>query len=590
MTFPNPTYAFASALVDELARSGVRHLCMCPGSRSTPLALVAARHASLRVWTLIDERSAGFFALGMAKASRAPVAVLSTSGTAAANLLPAVAEARYGRTPLVVLTADRPYELRDSGAPQTIDQVRLYGSHAKWSVDLAPPGATVPLLRYARSLGCRAVAVAIDEPAGPVHLNAQFREPLVPVRSPQAGRRMPLAGRVDGSPYTRVVRSPRSPASEHVQVLARYLADRPRGLIVCGPQDDPRFPFAVTDLARRTGYPVLADPLSQVRCGRHNLDAVIDAYDALLRADEVVDHLIPEVVLRFGGMPASKPLLGYLARSAGARQILVDAAGEWREPDHIASDLIRTDPTLLCEALRDALGERGDGRWAATWRQLASAARSAMHDYLARLEEPFEGAVFADLTELLPDRALLYVGNSMPMRDVDTFFPARPRSIRFMGNRGASGIDGLVSSALGAAAVSDGPVVLVVGDLSFYHDMNGLLAARLYDLSVTIVLVNNDGGGIFSFLPQAADREHFERLFGTPHGLDFRHAVRMYGGTHVLAGDSTAFRDAVRDALEGGGLRVVEVRTERERNVALHRAAWEAATGAVRAEMRAGVS
>jgi 2-succinyl-5-enolpyruvyl-6-hydroxy-3-cyclohexene-1-carboxylate synthase len=554
---------------------------------------VAAHHASLRVWALIDERSAGFFALGMAKASRAPVAVLSTSGTAAANLLPAVVEARYGRVPLVVLTADRPYELRDCGAPQTIDQVRLYGSHAKWSVDLAPPGATVPLLRYARSLACRAVAVATDEPAGPVHLNTQFREPLMPTDDPHDPLRvdpMSRTGRAAGAPYANVVRLPGPPSAEQIHVLARYLADRPRGLIVCGPQDDPRFAFAVTDLARRTGYPVLADPLSQVRCGQHNLEAVIDAYDALLRADEVVDQVIPDVVIRFGGMPTSKPLLGYLARCAGARQILVDAAGEWREPDHIAGDLIRADPTLLCEALRDALDVRGDARWGDTWRRLASAARNAMHDYLARLGEPFEGAVFADLAELLPDRALLYVGNSMPMRDVDTFFPARPRFIRFLGNRGASGIDGVISSALGAAAVSDGPVVLVVGDLSFYHDMNGLLAARLYDLSATIVLVNNDGGGIFSFLPQAADREHFELLFGTPHGLDFRHAVRMYGGTHVLAGDSRTFRDAVQDALEGGGLRVVEVRTERERNVALHRAAWEAVTEVVRTEVRAVVS
>ncbi|MDR5682986.1 MAG: 2-succinyl-5-enolpyruvyl-6-hydroxy-3-cyclohexene-1-carboxylic-acid synthase [Armatimonadota bacterium] len=591
MTFENPAYAFATAVVDELVRGGVRHLCLCPGSRSTPVALAAADHATLRVWTLIDERSAGFFAVGMAKALRAPVALLSTSGTAAANFLPSVVEARYGRVPLVVVTADRPYELRDSGAPQTIDQVRLYGPHAKWFADVPPPGASEALMRHARAMTCRALAVATNEPAGPVHINVQFREPLVPLGDP-----LPPAdpasrtARPDGTPYVRVVRSHRCLEAGCVEVVARELRERARGVIVCGPQDHPDFPTAVAALARRIGYPVLADPLSQVRCGPHDRTVVVDAYDAMLRSDEVGQLLAPDVVIRFGATPTSRPLLGYLARHAGARQILVDVAGEAHDPDHVAADVVQADARLFCEALRDALGEREDRGWIDAWRRAAAAARRALRAYVAGLDEPFEGAVFEDLAEVLPDGALLYVGNSMPVRDADAYFGGRSAAVRFLGNRGASGIDGLISSALGAAAVSDGPVVLVVGDLSFYHDMNGLLAARLYGLSSTIVLVNNDGGGIFSFLPQAAHPEHFERLFGTPHGLDFRPAVQMYGGTHTRPDGSRAFRRAVRNALEEGGLQVIEVRTDRQRNVVLHRAAQGAATAAVLAELRAGES
>ncbi|MGQ0568066.1 MAG: 2-succinyl-5-enolpyruvyl-6-hydroxy-3-cyclohexene-1-carboxylic-acid synthase [Armatimonadota bacterium] len=602
MTPQNALYVYIGAFVDDLARCGVRHLCLCPGSRSTPLAITAARHPTIKVWTLIDERSTAFFALGMAKTLRAPVAVLSTSGTAAANFLPAVVEARYGRVPLVVLTADRPHELRESAALQTIDQNRLYGAHAKWFMDVALPEATDLMLRYVRTLAGQAVAVACEAPAGAVHLNFPLREPLVPVLSidemPDGEGRAASAweGREGGRPYAAAYRSQRALSPDLLDGLAGDLARLQRGLIVCGPSDDPGLPRTMVDLATALEYPVLADPLSQVRCGPHDRRLVIDSYDPLLRVNQLARRLAPEVILRFGGVPASRPLMTYMQLHPGARQIVVDVGG-WTDPTRLAGEFIQADPILFCEALLAALHSRGErirvahagaeSAWASLWRRLGLDARNAFRRRLENVLEPFEGKVFSELSGLLPDGSILYIGNSMPVRDLDSFFPGTSRAIRFLGNRGASGIDGLTSSALGAAAADAGPVVAVLGDLAFYHDMNGLLAAKLHRLHATIVLINNDGGGIFSFLPQAAYPEHFEALFGTPHGLEFRHAAEMYGATFSRAGTWDAFRTQVQHGLASDGLSIIEVRTGRTRNVALHQEMWAEVQVALGAELAA---
>ena len=580
----NATYAYVGALIDELARLGVRHLCLCPGSRSTPIAICAARHPGLRVWTLIDERSAGFFGLGLAKGTRAPVAILSTSGTAAANFFPAVIEARYGRTPLIVVTADRPHELRDTGANQTIDQVRLYGTHVKWCVDLALPEATDAALRAARSIAGQAVATALDGPAGPVHLNVPLREPLVPAprpaELPPPGERHREAwdGRDAGRPFAATSPSLRMPSPESGRALARSLRSARRGIVVCGPQDDPGFPDAVTELAAALQFPILADPLSQVRCGPHDRTLVIDAYDAMLRVPAIAEELAPDVVVRFGSTPASRPLAEYLTRHAGARQIIVDESPIWTDPLRVAAEVVQADARLACEAVRAAApaGAAADSAWAARWQRLGARARQAVCDRLSTFAEPCEGRVFAQLSETLPDGAIVYVGNSMPVRDVDSFFAGTSRRLRFVGNRGASGIDGVISSALGVAAATDGPLVLVLGDLAFYHDMNGLLAAKLHRLAGTIVVVNNDGGGIFSFLPQAQYPEHFEQLFGTPIGLDFRYAAEMYGASFARVEAWEGFNNAVQRGVASKGLDIVEMRTNRARNVDLHRQVWAA--------------
>lgn len=588
----NAMYAYVGAFVDDLVRAGVVDLVLCPGSRSTPLAMSAARHPGMKVWTLIDERSAAFFALGLARGRRHAAAVLSTSGTATANFLPAVVEARYGRIPLVILTADRPHELRESGALQTIDQIRLYGTHAKWFLDVAPPEAADLPLRYIRTVAAQAAAIAADEPAGPVHLNFPFREPLVPVGAPSelppidARAREAWEGRAAARPYVLSSRAPRTPGAGLVERLAGELGAAGRGVIVCGPDDDPELPEAVTRLAGALGYPVLADPLSQVRCGPHDRETVIDGYDLLLRIGRVAGLLAADVIVRFGAMPASKPLLQYVEAQTQARHIVVDGGGGWNDPTRLAAEFVHADPPALCRMVAEAAAAvaSGPGSWLALWRRLSARAREALSQRLAAVAEPFEGKVFAELTPLLPAGAVLYVGNSMPVRDLDSFFPGSARAVRVLGNRGASGIDGLISSALGVAAVQTAPVVLVLGDLAFYHDMNGLLAAKLHRLRATIVVLNNDGGGIFSFLPQASYTEHFEALFGTPHGLDFSHAAAMYGATYAPAGTWDAFRAQVRRGLDGDGLTIVEVRTARDRNVVIHREMWAAVEAALAAE------
>ncbi len=579
--------ALAGAFVTELGHAGVRHAVVCPGSRSTPLALALANSA-IRVWLHIDERSAAFFALGMARALDAPVALLCSSGTAAANFLPAVVEAFLSRVPLIVLTADRPPELRDVGAAQTIDQVRLYGEHVKWFHELPVPALNSDLLRQIRLTAARAAATATATPPGPVHLNFPFREPLVPLPGeapPVLADGTALTGREAGRAFVAVSGSVMLPETPTLDALATDLAGVDRGLIVCGPQDDLTLAPALTRLAAALGYPILADGLSQIRNGPHDRTLVIDTFDAFLRDDAICRAFTPKVVLRFGAPPTSKSLVQYLARFADCRHILVDGGAGWRDPSFLVSDVLHAEPTALCDGLTVRIGAGGAPRsaWAATWLDTAAHARSAIDTVFAGDGAFFEGRVFSELATLLPAGATLYAGNSMPVRDLDTFFPAGERTVRCLANRGANGIDGVNSSALGVAAVTTGPVVQVIGDLSFYHDMNGLLAAKLHGLRATIVVVNNDGGGIFSFLPQsgAVTAERFEQLFGTPIGLDYAMAAALYGATFHRARDWNDFRAAVAAGIASDGLAIVEVCTGRATNVLQHRVIWQAVANAL---------
>lgn len=577
MTNGHSLQLFVGAFIEEMVRSGVSHVCLCPGSRSTPLAILLRKHPSITLWTHVDERSAAFFALGIAKALRQPVAVVSTSGTAAVNFAPAVVEAYYAQVPLLVLTADRPPELRHIGALQTIDQVRLFGAHVKWFVDMPLPDATEALRRYACTIACRAVTIARADSPGPVHVNFPFREPLIPLH-----QTVPADRALPGLTVTRPLHRP-DPAD--VAALAAALCATQRGLVVCGPQDDPHFPQAVTRVATTLGFPVLADPLSQVRCGAHHNRYVIDSYDAFLRVEELACTLAPEVILRFGATPVSKPLLLYLQRHAACRQILVEGGDGWRDPTLTASEVWQVHPRSLCESLLTALELRPRHprreTWAERWITVGEQTRTTLHTTLRQRPHLCEPRVFVELAEMLPSGTTVVVGNSMPVRDLDSFFAGHERVRRFLANRGASGIDGVVSMALGVSAVSCDPVVLVIGDLSFYHDLNGLLAARRYQLRATIILLHNDGGGIFSFLPQADDPEHFEELFGTPHGLDFRPVADMYGLLYRRPAGWEEFRTALRQALGAPGVFLIEVRSERHANAALHRCLWDAVTRAV---------
>ena len=607
--YANSLYAYVGAFVDELQRAGVRHVVICPGSRSTPLAMVFAAQTAVRVWMHVDERSAAFFALGLAKRSQQTVALVCTSGTAAANFFPAIVEARLSHVPLLVLTADRPQELRENGAPQSIDQNRLYGTHVKWFVEASLPEASNEAMRYIRTLADRTVALTQAIPAGPVHLNFPFREPLTPdpiagQSLPPEAQRDPIAwyGRPDNQPYIAVhelhpVAIPQAYyLSSEVEQLSIRLQNTRRGLIIVGPNADTTLTQPLLALARSLGYPILADPLSQLRCGDYDSTHILSSYDAFLRLDSFMQRAQPELILRFGAMPTSKPVLLYMKRYAACPQIVIDGQSGWEEPTQLASTLIHTDPIALCVQLNDMLNGVTDidTQWLNLWQQADAVTRTTLHSTIEALPALFEGRVFTELAALLPEQATLYVGNSMPVRDLDTFFWGSKRTIHVLGNRGANGIDGIVSSALGASAANIvaaesqvGPTVLVIGDLSFFHDLNGLLAARLHQLDMTIVLINNDGGGIFSFLPQTNHPAHFEQLFGTPTGLDFRPVVQMYGGDFQRVENWQAFREAITHSTTRGGLHVIEVVTERDSNVRMHRQLWHAVEQALKGTWRA---
>ncbi len=581
---PNVLFAYVGAFVDELQRAGVHHAVVCPGSRSTPLAMTLAGAPGIRVWMHVDERSAAFFALGLAKRLAEPVVLVCTSGTAGANFWPAVVEAHLSHVPLLVLTADRPPELRDNGAPQAIDQQRLYGVYAKWFVEMALPEGTDGAMRYARTMADRAVAETLAEPAGPVQCNFPLREPLTPDPSSLPAQRDAGAwyGRPDGAAYVAI---PRDSTIEMAQTEMMKLVDRLRqsraGLICVGAHTEERLPQAILQLAHCLDYLVLADPLANLR----SLDDafVLPSYDALLRDARFTASTRPEMILRFGAMPTSKTLLKYLERYPECPQIVVASPGEWPEPTQLAAMMIHTAPVSLCTRLTKLLRESDapakaavpSNPWLERWRAAEQATRSALVATIERFDETFEGRVFTELAQLLPGGAMLFAGNSMPIRDCDTFF-APEQWVRVMGNRGGNGIDGVVSTALGVSAAGREPIVLVIGDLSFYHDLNGLLAAKLHQLDLTVVLVNNDGGGIFSFLAPAAYPAHFEQLFGTPTGLDFALAVQMYGGVFTRPQHWEEFRAAVSAGIRQGGLHVIEVRSERERNVTQHRELWQA--------------
>lgn len=570
MTHIESLSVYVTHFVDGLIKSGLQDVVLSPGSRSTPLAMTFSTHDQVKEWMIIDERSAAFFALGIAKQTNRPVALVCTSGTAAANYYPAVVEARLSRVPLVVLTTDRPHELRDVGAPQAIDQIHMFRNEVKWFHEMALPENTPHMRSYVRQKAIRAMQIARSEKQGPVHLNFPFREPLVPDFSLEGLWEDPETSVTSHVP----LEGKRVFSEEQARDVLHILGEKKRGVIVCGPQTDPTFARSIIQFASAWGLPILADPLSQLRTGKHEKAWMINGYDAMLRSKEVREALAPDFIIRFGAMPVSKSYLFYVQEHAHVPQMVVENSEGYRDPSYNLSHFIYADQCSVAETLARVGGDRPvEQSWFDTWKQLDAIVDP--HVAVEQEEGVTEGSVVRTIRQLIPSETTFFIGNSMAIRDVDTFFTSSEKELALLANRGANGIDGVVSSAIGAATAGK-RVTLLIGDLSFYHDMNGLLAARQYDLDITVVLVNNDGGGIFSFLPQASDPTHFEKLFGTPTHIDFKHAVAMYQGAYELPTSNTAFAEALEKSYERSGLTVIEVHTERRENAGWHREIWQA--------------
>lgn len=554
------TYMLLRALCDELARCGMQYACTSPGSRSTPLVLSLVREERIRCFSHIDERCAGFFALGAAKASGRPVAVTCTSGTAAANFAPAVIEAYQARVPMIVLTADRPPELREVGAGQTIDQVKLYGDAVKWFFEVGVHSADRERLRWMRQLACRAYWTALEGRPGPVHLNFPLREPLV------LEEELPddPTPRADGRPY--VMFQPAA-ASTSPNVL-RPGGVHPSGRVVIVAGTDPgdlhgERATRLAALAARWEVPLLADPLSGARRG----PAAIAHYDLLLRDQSFLARHRPRFVIRVGELPTSKPLRAWLAGLDDVAQIAIDPEDGWQDPAAVVG-------MHVAGGLPEVETIDSDPGWLDSWRAADQAACAAISEELG--DELSEPLVAGALGAMLPGEATLFVASSMPIRDVEEFMKAADDPPRVLANRGANGIDGTVSAAYGAAAAGHGPVVLLIGDVALLHDVGGLLAGGRLGLPLAIVLLNNDGGGIFHFLSVAAQRDVFEEHVATPHGVQFERVAAVYGCAYAHPADLGEFQEQLLEALRSPGTTMIEVRTDREANLALHRRVAEA--------------
>lgn len=540
---------WVATIIGTLVSRGVRHVVVAPGSGSTPLALAAADRSDVKVWSIIDERAAAFFALGLAKATNAPVAVVCTSGSAGAHFLPAVMEAREGATPLVVLTADRPWELHGFGAPQTIAQVGMFGRYVLGADALPIPEETT--LDHVAAVIARLLSLG----RGPVHLNVPFREPLAPSDGSAGPVLNPLT-------TTHV----RGSANVDLTAVHEAIASAKKGLIVCGPRErDDDFGTWVHALSAQTGFPVLAEAGSNARFG---FPGAIALSDALLRNSSFAESMKPDVVLRFGGGLTPKGPQAWLDAS-GAKQFHFTDDGFQFDPLHRSTAVLPFTKTLRFDG-----PSRSDYR--DQWLRAQEQVLGVLNREPVELNEPL---IAREFVASCPAGTQLVLSSSMPIRDVDAFATSA-KSLRVFTNRGVNGIDGITSTALGVAAGTGNPTALLIGDVALLHDLSAWLVARRHSISLTVVVVNNDGGGIFHFLPIADRTPHFETLFGTPHGVDLSHVAALAGAKLHRPADMNDFRSAMKDGL-GGGLHLIEVKTERRSNVDVHRALFAKLSEAV---------
>ncbi len=562
LDFRNTNTLWGSVLVETLVRCGVRTAVVSPGSRSTPLTMALAANERIEAVPVLDERSAAFFALGIAKRTRRPAVLVCTSGTAGANYFPAVIEARESGVPLVVITADRPPEMRDCASGQTIDQQKLFGGYVSFYHELAVPAATMAMLGYLRQTVAHAVERTWRPAGGPVHLNAPFRDPLPPIED---GSARELEGKIDEGFFAHLdgVRPEMSQAT---------IWQRPttaRGLIVAGPVVAES--GLLRTLATKLGWPVLADALSPLRTTA-GAEEVVTCYDAILRNEAVARDLTPRTVLCLGGWPTSKVLRAWLERS-GAEILLVANGAENRDALHGRTRQIVA-PVESIDVAGEAVADRS---YLDAWRKAEAKARGALDAAMESERGMFEGKASWLLARHLPEGTPVFVASSMPVRDVEYFWPANGRGQRLYFSRGANGIDGTLSTALGVAHGAEKPAVLLTGDLALLHDTNGFLLRPKLKGALTIVLINNRGGGIFEHLPVAQFQPPFEEFFATPQEVDFAKLCAAHSVEHVLVNGWEEFGRLV-SVLPETGIRVLEVRTDRKRDAAI-RKSWLNAAG-----------
>ena len=563
---PRANRLWAYLIVEELLRCGIDFFCVAPGSRSTPLVAALAANEKGRSLIHFDERGTAFAALGYARATGRPAAWITTSGTAVANGLPAVVEAATDGVPMVLLTADRPPELRQTGANQTIDQPYIFGDYVRWRFDLPAPDPGIDPAMVLTTVD-QAAYRAGRTPQGPVHLNLMFREPLLPDPGDEPVLSRPSSWVQGDRPYTRYAATKLAVDEMEIHRIWETLRPVQRGLVVAGRLATRKQGEAVLRLADTLGWPLLPDIGSQVRLGSEGLAA---HYDALLAGDSFAGSHAPEAVVQVGGRALSKRLEQFLASSRPDPYVVVRENPFRLDPAHRVTHSFEANVLDFCSALAWAAAEDPpamDSSWTAGWLEASEDVGRHLDADLSG--EPNEPLVARVLSRNIPPDHGLVVASSMPVRDLDTYAAAGGAPVPVAANRGASGIDGTVATAAGFARGSGRPITLLIGDLALLHDLNSL--AMLREVHVVVVVLNNDGGGIFSFLPIAGHEEFFEPYFGTPQGVGFEPAAKMFGLAYERPGTMEGFVEAYGSACALNSSTLIEIETDRGENVTLHR-------------------
>lgn len=551
-------------MVASLMQNGVEDVVISPGSRSTPLAYAFASTKNLKVYRQVDERSAAFFALGIAKAKAKPVVLLCTSGTAAANYYPAIVEAKYARIPLIVITADRPHELREVGAPQAINQMNLYGERVKWSAEFPIPDDSPQTLPYIERHIARGVNIATTAPFGPVHFNVPFREPLLidfKEELPMPSFQNSYVGEV-------------TPSEKAKETLEEIIRQTQKGFIVVGELALGTDLHYIWSFIRTLKWPVLVESLSNLRTNvpEDCEPYLITTYDALLKSGPFKQLVAADTVIRFGAQPVSKFLTIFLTETEPTHYVVIDEDPMFRDSAAVSTHFIHASIGKWLNELKLS-GNHTNEEYVTQWQKGETIAKKNVDSYIAY--ESDEGAMVRMFLEKLPDQSDLFVSSSMPIRDIDTFLLPTTKDIQVFANRGANGIDGVMSTAIGfSQARPNREMYLFIGDLAFLHDLSALIATRYQPCNINVIVFNNDGGGIFSYLSQSTVKEYYEDLFGTPTALQFEEVAKMYDmdylSIHSLDELSPFFEQPKEKPL-----RLVEIFTDRKENVAAHRKLWQ---------------
>jgi 2-succinyl-5-enolpyruvyl-6-hydroxy-3-cyclohexene-1-carboxylate synthase len=577
----NRNIFWTNTFVDDLSKLGIRFVCISPGSRSTPLTYSFANNKKITSFVIIDERSSGFFALGLAKVSNSPVAVVCTSGTATAELYPAIIEAYQQRVPLIICTADRPPELHNVGANQTINQTNLYKNHIRWFIDVGLPYPTRNGINKIKSIAAKAYSESFIKSRGPVQLNFPFRKPFEPDTFTDEITNEIYRHSKSNIQLNYPVNKNNMKISDEkwFRNLLKQIKKNEKGLIIAGPGNyDPEFNKYCRLLSEMTSYPIIADGASQLRIGRSRKKNIISNFEGLFRSDKFIQKYKPGLILQFGRTVTSKGLELFFDKNNLPRYI-INEFGDRFDPSHNASAVYACNPFRFCMEMSVFLKKdkfkRENNNWLNAFLKLDKISFDKKCSLINNSSFPNECRVIPEIVNLLPSNSQLMISNSMPIRDFDYFAPLAQKNINVFYNRGASGIDGITSTALGIAAANKKVTILLTGDLAFYHDFNGLYAAKKYSLPLIIILINNNGGGIFEVLPISSYKNIFEDYFITPTNLNFEKFVKAYEGNYFRIKSWNDLRMKFHKALKYNQFSVLEIKTNAAKSHLLRDKLWK---------------